>query len=132
MQTAAAAAKSFQSCPTLWTPETAAHQAHLSLGFSRQEDPGLFPGSERSPGEGSGYPLHYSCVENPMDRGAGGLQSMGSQRFRHDWATNIFTFLSLKLDNFFCTGLILLLLDFFLTTLWIMPVLLVEFSLSAE
>ena len=37
-----------------------------------------------------------------------------------------------KFDYFFCTGLILLLLDFFLTTLWIMPVLLVEFSLSAE
>ena len=33
----AAAAKSFQSCPTLWTPETAAHQAPPFLGFSRQE-----------------------------------------------------------------------------------------------
>ena len=28
------------------------------------------PGSGRSPGEGSGYPLQYSCLENPMDRGA--------------------------------------------------------------
>ena len=28
------------------------------------------PGSERSPGEGNGYPLQYSCLENPMDRGA--------------------------------------------------------------
>ena len=27
-------------------------------------------GSERSPGEGNGYPLQYSCLENPMDRGA--------------------------------------------------------------
>ena len=26
-------------------------------------------GSGRSPGEGNGYPLHYSCLENPMDRG---------------------------------------------------------------
>ena len=26
--------------------------------------------SERSPGEGNGYPLHYSCLGNPMDRGA--------------------------------------------------------------
>ena len=34
---AAAAAKSLQSCLTLVTPETAAHQAPLSLGFSRQE-----------------------------------------------------------------------------------------------
>ena len=28
------------------------------------------PGSGRSPGGGDGYPLHYSCLENPMDRGA--------------------------------------------------------------
>ena len=33
-------------------------------------DPGLMPGSGRSPGEGNGYPLQYSCLENPMDRGA--------------------------------------------------------------
>ena len=33
-------------------------------------DPGLIPGSGRSPGEGSGTPLQYSCLENPMDRGA--------------------------------------------------------------
>ena len=30
----------------------------------------LFPGSGRSPGEGNGNPLQYSCLENPMDRGA--------------------------------------------------------------
>ena len=41
---------------------------------------GSIPGSGRFPGEGNGNPLHYSCLENPMDRGAGGLQSMGSQR----------------------------------------------------
>ena len=40
-------------------------------------DPGLIPGLGRSPGEGNGYPLQYSYLENPMDRGAGGLQSMG-------------------------------------------------------
>ena len=33
-------------------------------------DPGLIPGSGRSPGEGNGYPLQYSCLEKPMDRGA--------------------------------------------------------------
>ena len=33
-------------------------------------DLGLIPGLERSPGEGNGYPLQYSCLENPMDRGA--------------------------------------------------------------
>ena len=30
----------------------------------------LIPGWEGSPGEGNGYPLQYSCLENPMDRGA--------------------------------------------------------------
>ena len=33
-------------------------------------DPGLIPGSGRSPGEGNGNPLQYSCLENPMDGGA--------------------------------------------------------------
>ena len=33
-------------------------------------DLGLIPGSGKSPGEGKGYPLQYSCLENPMDRGA--------------------------------------------------------------
>ena len=33
-------------------------------------DMGSVPGSERSPGEGNGNPLHYSCLENSMDRGA--------------------------------------------------------------
>ena len=33
-------------------------------------DVGLIPGSERSPGGGSGNPLQYSCLGNPMDGGA--------------------------------------------------------------
>ena len=33
-------------------------------------DPGWIPGLGRSPGEGNGNPLQYSCLENPMDRGA--------------------------------------------------------------
>ena len=46
-------------------------------------DVGWIPGWGRSPGEGNGNPLQYSCLGNPMDRGARGggeLQSMGSQR----------------------------------------------------
>ena len=34
------------------------------------EDLGSIPWSGRSPGEGNGYPLQYSCLENAMDRGA--------------------------------------------------------------
>ena len=33
-------------------------------------DEGSMPGSGRSPGKGTGTPLQYSCLENPMDRGA--------------------------------------------------------------
>ena len=33
-------------------------------------DVGLVPGLGKSPGEGNGNPLQYSCLENPMDRGA--------------------------------------------------------------
>ena len=43
-------------------------------------DLGLIPGSGRSPGEGNGNPLQYSCLENPMGGGASWLQSMGLQR----------------------------------------------------
>ena len=35
-----------------------------------QETPASIPGLGRSPGEESGNPLQYSCLENPMDRGA--------------------------------------------------------------
>ena len=35
-----------------------------------EEDPGSIPGSEGSSGEGNGNPLQYSCLKNPMDRGA--------------------------------------------------------------
>ena len=34
------------------------------------QDPGSIPGLGRSSGEGNGNPLQYSCLENPMDRGA--------------------------------------------------------------
>ena len=46
-------------------------------------DLGSMPGLGISPGEGKGNRLQYSCLENPMDRGAG-LQSMGSQRVGHN------------------------------------------------
>ena len=42
-------------------------------------DIGSIPGSKRSPGEGNGNPLQYSCLENPWTEESGELQSMGSQ-----------------------------------------------------
>ena len=46
-------------------------------------DEGSIPGSGRSP-EGQGNPLQFSCMENPMDREPGGLQSTGFQRVKND------------------------------------------------
>jgi len=46
---------------------------HSSVGKEsacNARDPGLIPGLGRSPGEGNGNPLQYSCMESPMDRGA--------------------------------------------------------------
>ena len=48
-------------------------------------DPGLILGSGRSPGEGNGNPLQYSCLESSMERGAWrATQSMGLQRVGRD------------------------------------------------
>ena len=43
-------------------------ESTCNAGHSR--DTGSIPGSGRSPGERNGNPLQYSCLENPMDRGA--------------------------------------------------------------
>ena len=45
-------------------------------------DVGPIPGSERPPGEGNGKPLQYSCLKNPMDRGAW-RATKGLQRIEH-------------------------------------------------
>jgi len=54
-------------------------------------DLGLIPGLERSPGEGKGYPLQYSGLENSME-----LQKVG-----HDWVTFTFTFNPLYITIYF-------------------------------
>ena len=71
-----------------------------SLGFlggsdskesaSSAGDPGLIPGLGRSCGEGNGYLLQYSCLENSMDRGAWWATVHGIARVGHGWATNTF------------------------------------------
>ena len=50
-------------------------------------DPGSVPGSGRSPGEGNGNPLQYSCLGNFMDRGALWATVHGVARVGHDLAT---------------------------------------------
>ena len=50
-------------------------------------DLGSIPGSGRSPGEGNGNPLQYSCLENPMDRGAWQATVHRVTRVGHNLAT---------------------------------------------
>ena len=45
---------------------------------------GLIPGLGRSPGEGNGNSLQYSCLENPMDRGAWWATVHGGHKGGHD------------------------------------------------
>ena len=55
-------------------------------------DPGLIPESERSPAEGNGNPLQYSCLENSMGRGAWRTTvSLGSQRVGNNLVNNTFS-----------------------------------------
>ena len=49
-------------------------------------DLGSIPGLGRFPGGGHGNPLQYSCLANPMDRGAWWATVHRSQRVGHDWA----------------------------------------------
>ena len=54
-------------------------------------DPGLIPGSGRSPGEENGYPLQYSCLENGQ-RNLVGYSSWGHKESDRTAATNTLTF----------------------------------------
>ena len=47
-------------------------------------DLGVIPGSGRYPGEGNSHPLQYSCLENPIDRGAWWATVPGSHRIGHN------------------------------------------------
>ena len=60
---------------------------NLPANAGDTKDAGLIPGSGRSPGVGNGNPLQHSCWKIPRTEEPGGLLSMGSQRVRHDWAT---------------------------------------------
>ena len=56
-----------------------------SLANARDaRDTGSVPGLGRSPGGGKSNPLQYSCLENPMDRGALWATVHGSQRVGHN------------------------------------------------
>ena len=58
-----------------WASQVALVVKNLPVNEADVRDVGLIPGLGRSPGGRYGNPLQYSCLENPMDRGACGLQS---------------------------------------------------------
>ena len=60
---------------------------NLSANAGEARDAGLIPGSGRSPGGGNGNPLHYSCLENHMDREAWWATIHQVTRVRHNLAT---------------------------------------------
>ena len=63
---------------------------------------GSIPGSGSSPGEGNGYPLYYSCLENSMDRGAWWATIHGftkSRTWLSNWTeVNWYTYIYIDID----------------------------------
>ena len=66
---------------SIWGPMLVVENLPANAGDVR--DAGSVPGWGRSPGGRHGNPLHYSCLENPMNRGD---RRIGSQRVRHNWS----------------------------------------------
>ena len=62
------------------------YMENMSASAGDARDAGLIPVLERSPREGNGNSLQYSCLENPMNRRA--WQALGVQIARHDLVTN--------------------------------------------
>ena len=69
-------------------------------------DPGSIPGLERSPGEGKGHPLQYSCLENSMDRGAWRATIHGVTRVGHSWAAHTHTHTHTHTECLYCAWIL--------------------------
>ena len=78
----------------------------MILTINSAGDLGSIPGSGRFPGEGNGDPLQYSCLENPVDRGAWQATVHGVSKVRQDLATkpppNIKLYLKKKKKHLKC------------------------------
>ena len=59
-------------------------EKNLPASAGNAGDMGLILGSGRSPGEGNGNPLQYSCLENSMNRGAWWATVLKVEKSRHD------------------------------------------------
>ena len=76
--------KSFFFFNFIWVPPIAVRSSDGKQSAYNAGDLGLIPGSGRSPGEGNGNPVQYSCLKNPMDRGAWQATFHGVTRVGHD------------------------------------------------
>ena len=80
---------------TLFFKQAIAYELTCSGGSLGKEsesnigDEGLIPESGRSPGEGNGSPLQYSCLGNPTDRGTWWATIHGVATVGHDLVTNL-------------------------------------------
>ena len=74
-------------CYSLWASLVAQTVKNLPV---TQEMQFWSLGQGDPPGEGNGYPLQYSCLENPIDREPGRWQSMELQRAGHDWGITFY------------------------------------------
>ena len=66
----------------MWSPLISRHSINMNSAFWQESacnagDMGLIPGSGRSPGEGHGNSLQYSCLENALDRGVWWATALG-------------------------------------------------------
>ena len=68
----------------LWAFQVVLVVKNLSVNAGDVRDMNLILGSRRFPGKGHCNPLQYSCLENPMNRGA--WRAIWSQRVQHDWS----------------------------------------------
>ena len=75
------------SAPILWNLVIFPHSLMGKESAWKAGDPGPIPGLGRPHGEGNGNPLQYTCLENPMDRGAWRATVHGVARVGHDIAT---------------------------------------------
>ena len=74
-----------QTCPQPRTSQVVTAVKNLPANAGDIRDAGSIPGLGRSPGGGQGNPLRYSCLKNPMDRGARqATVPQGCKRVGHD------------------------------------------------
>ena len=89
-----------RDCPLL-TPSTCFPRSSVGKESACSSgDPGLIPGSGRSPGEGNGNPLQYSRLENPMDRGAWQVTVHGVTRVGLSDSTTTTQLMGQKMNSF--------------------------------